>query len=85
MIFIAGTQPKTEQYQSLQVKHCARCHNDSQWILQKNQQFISLFFMPVVPYKTEYVYYCPVCGNAETLDRETFETKIKKEAILLKR
>ncbi len=40
--------------------------------------------MPVVPYKTEYVYYCPVCGNAESLDRETFELKIKREAILLK-
>jgi len=85
MIFIAGTQPKTEQYQSLQVRHCTRCHNDSQWILQKNQQFVSLFFMPVVPFKTEYVYYCPICGNAEALDRKTFELKIKKEAIQLKR
>jgi len=43
-----------------------------------------LFFMPVVPFKTEYVYYCPICGNTEILDRETFESKIKREAVLLK-
>ena len=81
MIIIAGTHPKTEKYQSLQVKHCDRCHNDTQWILQKNQHFVSLFFLPVLPYKTEYLYYCPICGNTQHLDKETFEYKVRREAV----
>ena len=83
MIFIAGTQPKIKQYRCTKTKHCFRCNNDSFWILEKQQQFLSLFFLPVAPLKTRYFCSCPVCGNAEEMDRETFEQKAAHEAVPL--
>jgi len=83
MIFIAGAHPKITQYRCTKLKHCFRCNNDSYWILQKQQQFLSLFFLPVAPLKTRYSYSCPVCGNTEELDRETFEQKVAQEAVPL--
>ncbi|UBM62419.1 zinc-ribbon domain-containing protein [Candidatus Sulfidibacterium hydrothermale] len=80
MIFIAGSHPKITQYRCTQQKYCFRCHNNSYWILEKQQQFLSLFFLPVLPLKTSYLCHCPICGNTEFLDRETFEKKVASEA-----
>lgn len=78
MIFIAGSHPKTETYRSNETEYCFRCHNNSRWIIQKQQQFISLFFLPIIPIKTEYLKYCPVCGNTKWLEKQEFEQLIKK-------
>ncbi len=80
MIFIAGAQPKIQQFRCTTTKHCFRCNNDSHWILQKQQQFITLFFLRVVPLGTTYRWHCPICGNTEELDKETFEEKVRREA-----
>lgn len=80
MIFIVGTHPKMEKYRSKKMEHCFYCNNDSHWILQKTQQYLSLFFLSIVPVKTEYIYYCPICGQGETLNRQDFEDKVFYEA-----
>jgi hypothetical protein len=59
---------------------CFRCHNESRWILQKRRYFITLFFLPVVPVKTEYSYYCPICLNSETITGEKFEELLQSGA-----
>jgi len=85
MIIIAGAgSPKTKQYISKKTEHCYRCNNDRNWILQKTQFFITLFFLPVAPYKTTYNYFCPVCNNTLKLDKDTFEHKVRFEAEPLK-
>ena len=83
MIFIAGTQPKITQYRCLKTKHCFRCNNNRYWILEKRQQYLSLFFLPVASLKTTYICSCPICGNTEEMDRETFEQKVAQEALPL--
>ncbi len=80
MIFIVGSHPKTQQFRCTTVKHCFHCNNDSHWVLQKQQQFISLFFLPVIPLKTTYRYTCPICGNTEFMDFDTFEQKVQSES-----
>lgn len=85
MIIIAGAgSPKTEQYISKKTEHCFRCNNDRRWVLQKTSYFITLFFLPVAPYKTTYVYFCPVCNNTVELDKEKFGYKVENEAEPLK-
>jgi hypothetical protein len=76
MIFIAGTHPKIKRYRCIETKYCFRCHNHTHWILEKQQQFLSLFFLPVAPLKTTYLCACPICGNTEILDRNAFEEKV---------
>ena len=81
MIIIAGAgSPKVKKYISKKTERCFHCNNDRKWILQKTQFFITLFFLPVAPYKTTYTYFCPICGNTVELDKDTFEQKIRFEA-----
>ena len=81
MIIIAGAgSPKIEQYVSMKIEHCFRCNNNKNWILQKTSLFITVFFLPVVPYKTTYTYFCPVCNNTIELTKEKFDFKVKNEA-----
>ncbi len=80
MIVIAGAGPKMEKFKSTKTEHCYHCRNNSRWILQKTRYFITLFFLPVVPFRTEYLYYCPICGYSKTLTKKEFEQKVLFEA-----
>ena len=77
MLFIVGNHPKTEQYRAHEAEYCFHCHNTSRWIISKNREFLSFFFLPVVPLKTDYFYSCSICGNTKPLDKAGFEEKIK--------
>jgi len=47
----------------------------------KKQSISSLcFFLPVIPYKTDYLMYCPICGNTELLTADGYDKKIRYEA-----
>lgn len=74
MIIIAGAgHTSSEKFVVKETKHCFHCNNTSQWLLQKTRYYISLFFIPVVPYKTSYDLFCPICGNSVKLDKESFD------------
>jgi rubredoxin len=80
-VFIGGTAPgKPQRWRSLKAEYCPHCHNSERWILEKRKQNITLFFIPVLSIKTEYLYYCPICGFTREIDKETFEHKVKFEA-----
>lgn len=76
MIIIAGANQKNERFITLKTKPCGRCNNQSFWILEKAKHFVTLFFLPVVPYKTEYHFYCSICGNSQLLNKEEFEKEV---------
>lgn len=81
MIFIAGAGPdKPEKYITLKPRHCNHCNNDTFWILEKTKYFVTLFFLPVFPMKTEYRFYCPICGNMKQTEKEEFERIVRFEA-----
>ena len=81
MIIIAGAgHPKSEKYITKQLKHCTRCNNTNYWILEKIKYHVTLFFMPVVPYKTEYVLFCSICGHKIILEKEDFERMVRYDA-----
>lgn len=81
MIIIAGAGPgKTEKYLLKSDKQCLRCNNSTRWVLQKTKHFVTLFFLPVIPYKTDYLMYCPICGNTELLTADGYDKKIRYEA-----
>ena len=78
MIIIAGAgHPKSEKHITLKTEYCSHCNNNSYWILEKTRYHITLFFIPTVPYKTDYLFYCSICGNAIKLDKSEFERKLE--------
>ncbi len=74
MIIVAGAgHRKNEKSQLKDDKYCFNCNNTSKWILQKSKHFLTLFFLPVAPYKTEYMLFCPICGNSIKLEKTGYE------------
>jgi|LSQX01.3.fsa_nt_gb hypothetical protein len=53
--------------------HCDHCNNDKHWDLYCKRTWFTLFFIPVIPYSTEYLLLCPVCKYGVKLEKERFE------------
>jgi hypothetical protein len=60
---------------------CKNCNNEEYWILKRIISWFTLFFIPVIPYKTQYFLYCPVCEHGLFLDGDQTE-KIRPLATL---
>lgn len=52
---------------------CSNCNNETNWHLQKLTTWVTLFFIPVIPYHTDYLMVCPVCRCCVETNREDFE------------
>ena len=79
MFFIFGAGHKAnEEYQLDTITHCKHCNNDAKWMIGKVTHKASLFFVPIVPYKFEYITYCPICKNGHKITKLDFEQKLLK-------
>jgi hypothetical protein len=60
--FIIGFGKTTADYLgSAGSRVCPRCGNRAEWGSYRLRRWVTLFFIPVVPYKTVIVEVCPVC------------------------
>ncbi len=71
--FVGGTQMIPEQKYSREAQYCDRCHHTKHWILEKQRHWIALFFIPVIPYSTKYIAYCPICRNTYIITKEMYD------------
>ena len=55
---------------------CPRCNNTAVWPVHQLKTYFSLFFIPLIPYRTEFLLSCPVC-------RETREITVEEKDRLL--
>lgn len=53
-------------------KTCGYCNETHEWQLCKNRTWFTVFFIPVIPYKTQYAISCPNCGSYIALNQEQF-------------
>lgn len=75
MIIIAGIRDKVADFKyGKNLEHCTHCHNDSHWIVEKNARWISLFLIPIIPIKSSYYYYCPICHDGHRISKEDYES-----------
>lgn len=58
---------------------CDRCNNEELWLLFTRRTWFTLFFIPVIPYATQYLLVCPICSYGLVITREKFE-ELKKVA-----
>jgi len=47
---------------------CDHCNNEEFWGLSRRTTWFTLFFIPVIPYKTEWLLTCPICKYGTELD-----------------
>lgn len=75
MIFIFGFHPVNKRIGPVEEKNCPNCNNSRHWILAKTTDYISFFFLPVIPTKTKRYQFCPVCNYQENLSEDVFSKK----------
>lgn len=47
---------------------CPRCANTANWPIHRCKTYFSLFWIPFIPYKTEYLLSCPVCRETRVIE-----------------
>jgi hypothetical protein len=71
IIFGVGNK-KEEEKQSRKAEHCFHCNNTSHWLAAKSCDHVSLFFIPVIPYKTTYSFRCPICNQGRKITKDEY-------------
>ena len=64
-----------KEYKMREVTQCYHCNNASNWIMRRQMSWFTLFFIPLVPYRTDYSIFCPICKNGYKITQEEFEKK----------
>jgi hypothetical protein len=79
MIFIFGVGHKTLQISELrETIHCNHCNNTTRWKISKDTTWFSLFFIPVIPVKTIYQEFCPICKTGHEISKNEYDKKLNK-------
>ena len=81
MIFIFGTSPIEKDFGPCDEITCPHCNNQKFWILKRTTQFISFFFIPIIPISVKRYLQCPICMIVKDLSKEEFESR-KQQAEL---
>jgi ribosomal protein S26 len=71
MFFIFGFGKQTEkELGKTQKIRCQNCGNVREWQYKKFTSWFSLFFIPVIPYKIDYIKSCPICRSAVKVNKD---------------
>ena len=74
MFFIFGWgQRKVQDHGPLPPRPCPRCRNREPWRLQTVSEWLTVFFIPLIPLRRHHVAVCPVCGYAQALTAAALE------------
>lgn len=68
MFVIFGWEKHGERVKPLIDTHCYHCNNAVTWDWVKVTEWVSFFFVRVVPFKSEHFLGCGICGDAIALD-----------------
>jgi len=73
MFFIFGWGHQTvKNHGPVKVYHCEHCNNDKVWMLHSRRTWFTLFFIPVIPYSTEHLMFCPICHYGVKVENAKF-------------
>jgi hypothetical protein len=70
MLIVFGWEKSGKRIRPLLDTHCYQCKRVSTWDWNRITQWVSLFFIRVLPFKSVDYLSCPGCGDAIELDPE---------------
>ncbi len=79
MFFIFGTRQIKRSEGKSAIYDCPHCHNTNRFELMTIRSWLSLYFIPLIPFKTVHLEYCPICNLSRELSAEAL-AKIKADA-----
>lgn len=76
MIFIFGFgEPKTTEIGLSDELKCGSCEKKAFHHLAKVTEWVSIFFIKIIPQKSTYYLVCPHCGKGNRISKEDFDKK----------
>lgn len=73
MLILFGMDNKENVVGPLPEQDCPNCRNTEHWTLFKVVKYGTLFFVPVIPFGTDYLKTCPICKETVSLSKDEFE------------
>lgn len=73
MILYGWGKQTRKNYGPVSKHACSHCKNEEYWTVHKITFWFTLFFIPIIPYKTIYFYMCPICESGIELPSDKFE------------
>ncbi len=74
MFFIFGWgHRKVQDHGATPPRLCPRCHNSQPWRLLTVSEWITIFFLPLIPTGKRHLTVCPVCGQEQILEGAALE------------
>lgn len=74
-------KPKRKDYGATLRQQCERCHNDVFYHLVQTQRWLSINFIPILPFSRRYRLECPICAHGREVVGAEIETQ-KRAALL---
>lgn len=74
-------KPKGKDYGATLRQQCKRCHNDVFYHLVQTQRWLSINFIPILPFSSRYRLECPICAHGREVVGAEIETQ-KRAALL---
>ena len=63
MLIVFGWDKTLKPVESLLKTHCFHCNNDAKWSLWKETEWVSFFFINLIPFNNKYHLACEICGD----------------------
>ena len=81
MFVVFGWDKTFKQRESLLKTHCHHCSSDVSWHIWHETEWVSLFFVRLIPLVTKYHLACEVCRNSLPLDAPTCRRARNRHAL----
>lgn len=71
MFVIFGWEKTVKPLETLLTTDCRRCQNHARWNIWQQTEWVSLFFIRLLPFKSRYYLACGICSDAVELSEKT--------------
>ena len=80
MFIIGGVRRTTKIMGVMSESLCGRCNNRTARKIMKLTTWFTFFFIPIIPYRRQYLLVCPICGLAQQLTKAEFNSLVETAA-----
>ena len=81
MIIFGWGKATNKQYGPTLALTCPNCNNDTWYHLLRHRLWLTLFFIPVIPYSSNHYLICPVCSKEMKLTRDQVDKARQMNAL----
>lgn len=71
-MILFGWGKQTESIKARISTLCRNCQQQRNYLCVCRRTWFTLFFIPIIPYKTQYLIYCEGCHNGQEVSAEQF-------------